>query len=194
MKKGEKRPDLQRARVGLCEICGKEYRAVNDYTDKNGYERRQRYCSKECWSKRARIINHCLYCGKEIITRKSVNKKYCGNDCRNLDYRNRQKGEASHFWRGGKTQEKKLLRTSAEYKSWRGNVFLRGNYTCQECGKSGRDLEPHHIKEVCNYPELMFDIDNGVTLCHECHKNTDNYGYKARWENLTGQKAELLDK
>lgn len=48
-----------------------------------------------------------------------------------------------------------------------------------------RVLEAHHLKEVCNYPEQIFDVDNGVTLCHQCHKETDNYGNKARELKIT---------
>jgi predicted restriction endonuclease len=55
-----------------------------------------------------------------------------------------------------------------EYKEWRSQVFKRDDYTCQECG-STESLESHHIKQVTLFPELMFDVDNGITLCKECH-------------------------
>lgn len=175
-KKGKKYPHTQRARIVVCPVCGKEFRAIHEYK-----ERKSVYCSRECWSKRATIINQCKYCNKDIKTTKSVNKVYCSNKCRDLDYRQTHKGELSHFWQGGKTDERKKLQTSAEYKQWRDAVFKRDNYTCQNCGKKTRDLEAHHIKEQCRYPELIFEVSNGLTLCHKCHKLTDNYGYKARW-------------
>lgn len=178
MRKGEIRPDLYKARIGICPICENEFRAVKDFK-----ERKQKYCSKECWSIRATIINKCKYCGKNIKTTKSANKVYCNNECRDLDYRNILKGSNSPAWKGGKTKETKRIRTSSQYKEWRLKVFARDNFKCQLCGNTGRNLEAHHIKEVCNNPNLIFDVDNGVTLCHECHKLTDNYGYKARWNN-----------
>lgn len=188
MRKGEIRPDLYKARIGICPICGKEFRAVKDFK-----ERKQKYCSKECWNKRATIINKCKYCGKDIKTTKSINKVYCNNECRDLGYRNTHKGELSYFWQGGKTKESKLRKTNAQYKEWRNEVFKRDNYICQNCGRHTRDLEAHHIKAQSKYPELIYDVDNGLTLCHECHKLTDNYGYKARWEEFTGQKAIKLN-
>jgi 5-methylcytosine-specific restriction endonuclease McrA len=42
-----------------------------------------------------------------------------------------------------------------------------------------KSIEMDHIKEWCNYPELRFDINNCRTLCSLCHKQTDNYSYKA---------------
>ena len=63
----------------------------------------------------------------------------------------------------------------------------------QRYGKLGKDfIEAHHIKERCTYPELMFDVDNGLTLCHECHKETDNYGWKARWNNEFGGYPRMI--
>lgn len=86
----------------------------------------------------------------------------------------------SHFWQGGKTKKMDILKSSADYRDWRLAVFSRDNYTCQKCGKRNCYIEAHHIKGKSEYPELMFEVDNGITLCHECHKETDNYGNKAK--------------
>jgi len=61
------------------------------------------------------------------------------------------------------------------YKEWRSKVFERDNWTCQTCRKRGVELNAHHIKSWANYPEFRYDLNNGVTLCVECHKLTDNY-------------------
>lgn len=174
-KKGKRYPHTQRARIAVCPICGKEFRAIHEHKG-----RKSVYCSRECWSKRATEYKICPVCGVEFQTSIKRNKIYCSTKCRNLAYRER-KGEQSHFWQGGKTKESDLLRTSAEYKAWRLAVFKRDNFTCKNCGQKKRNIEAHHIKERCRYPELIFDVNNGLTLCHECHKETDNYGWKARW-------------
>lgn len=59
-----------------------------------------------------------------------------------------------------------------KYKEWRSKVFERDNWTCQTCGKRGVYLEPHHIKGWAKYPELRYEVENGVALCIECHKLT----------------------
>ena len=123
-KKGKHYPHTQRARIGVCIVCGKEFRALKDYKN-----RTQKYCSKECWSHRGR-------------------------------------------------KNKKIDR-SPEFRLWKSSVLKRDNYTCQNCGAK-TNLEAHHIKEVCNYPELKYEIENGVCLCNTCHRKTENYGYKAR--------------
>lgn len=63
-----------------------------------------------------------------------------------------------------------------EYREWRTAVFTRDCYTCQECGKLGSSvrLEAHHLKSWHNYPELRYEISNGITLCAQpCHKNAN---------------------
>src|SRR3990167_8518468 len=90
-------------------------------------------------------------------------------------------GANSHWWKGGVTPKHERIRKSTEYKIWRVAVFMRDNYTCQNCGnrsKRGNRLTLHadHIKPFAKYPELRLAIDNGRTLCFECHKQTDTYG------------------
>jgi len=88
------------------------------------------------------------------------------------------KGEEHWNWRGGVTPFNKKLRTHSKWKIWRELVFLRDNFTCQnpKCAycqnKIGSILHPHHIKPVALYPELVFDVNNGITYCKEFHLNS----------------------
>ena len=70
---------------------------------------------------------------------------------------------------GFSTTESHMVRNSSQYVEWRTNVFNRDNYTCQKCGKRGGDLEAHHLYPFAEFPEKRFLVDNGVTLCCECH-------------------------
>lgn len=51
---------------------------------------------------------------------------------------------------------------------WSKIVKARDNKSCRFCGSKDR-VEAHHIKEKQLFPNLIFTIENGVTLCHECH-------------------------
>jgi hypothetical protein len=59
-------------------------------------------------------------------------------------------------------------RYSFESIKWRDAIFKRDNYTCQLCGATA-GLVAHHIRSWVNYPELRFDISNGITLCGGKH-------------------------
>lgn len=85
-------------------------------------------------------------------------------------------GDKNPAWKGGVTPENEKARKSFKYQNWRLSVFERDNYICQDCNiRSGKGnivyLEAHHIKSFKNYTELRFEINNGITLCKECHKN-----------------------
>jgi len=96
-----------------------------------------------------------------------------------------QKGEKNPAWKGGVTPLNEQIRKSLEYELWRKAVFERDGYTCIWCSTrsgKGKNVELHadHIKPFAYFPELRFAIDNGRTLCKDCHKTTDTYGNKVK--------------
>jgi hypothetical protein len=83
-----------------------------------------------------------------------------------------RKGSANWRWSGGP----KRPQLSPEHRVWRHEVFTRDNYTCQNCGaRSGAGnavyLQAHHIRRVADDPFSAYDVDNGKTLCLDCHRN-----------------------
>jgi len=62
------------------------------------------------------------------------------------------------------------------YRDWRLAVFERDDYRCFDCGERGGRLEAHHIYAFAKYPRLRLVMENGITLCRECHKKTPSYG------------------
>jgi len=83
-------------------------------------------------------------------------------------------------WKGGITPENHKIRQSNQYREWRKKVFERDNYSCYFCGKSKTELNAHHLKKFSEYPELRFDIDNGVTACVKCHRELHSGGKNER--------------
>lgn len=72
-------------------------------------------------------------------------------------------------WKGGISSERRRFNASKEAKKWRISVFERDGFKCKICEKVGGELNAHHIKQYAFHPELRLDIDNGITLCKECH-------------------------
>ena len=81
-----------------------------------------------------------------------------------------QLGEKSHSWKGGVSLEESLLRNDGEYKQWTKAIYKRDKWVCQKCGYKGSNLNAHHLKSFTKYIELRYDLDNGITLCKDCHK------------------------
>lgn len=165
-KSGKQYPHLQRARVAQCVKCNKTFRAIKDWKD-----HKQKYCSKLCWSKRrSPEKKKCIHCGKDFETYERKTKIYCTSACQTQNYKERFKGANSHLWKGGRTKANKLLRSRAAYKEWRTAVFKRDSYTCQKCSRNKTYLQAHHKKPIKSYPELIYYVNNGLTLCVDCHQ------------------------
>lgn len=53
---------------------------------------------------------------------------------------------------------------------WRESIFKRDNWRCRISNEDCKgQLEAHHILPWRGFPELRFDINNGITLCHHHH-------------------------
>lgn len=131
-----------------------------------------------------------LHKGKNIPEgiRKKISKSLIGRHC----------GAKNPNWNGGTTSFRTKLRLSEKYKQWRQDIFIRDNFTCQECGQKGGKLEAHHKKSIKlfileikeNLPLLnlfdaamiyvpLWDLNIGITLCKECHKE-ETFGKGAK--------------
>jgi 5-methylcytosine-specific restriction endonuclease McrA len=105
----------------------------------------------------------------------SISQKKIQKDIQNRDYIRIRKS----ITRGGdgdlrridaqRKERKANYRYSEEYK-WSSTVKERDGYQCQHCGQTERSLlHAHHIKQRAAYPELRYDLNNGLTLCQTCH-------------------------
>jgi 5-methylcytosine-specific restriction endonuclease McrA len=110
-------------------------------------------------------------------------KPLCLKHRENISKANR--GSNSYSWKGGVTKLNRLIRFSFEYRQWRSDVFTRDNFICQWCDSKGY-LEAHHLKALWQIIEEnniqnidqafaceeLWNINNGITLCEECHNKT----------------------
>jgi len=146
---------------------------------------------------------HCLCdCGKSLVvlatnlTRNHT--KSCG--CLNSELvtiRNTETtGILSGRWRGGQTPINNRIRGCKLYQCWRLSVYERDNFTCFLCKKSGVKLNSHHIipfsqlletnaistLEEAKNCSALWNIENGISLCENCHLDAHNSNYKFVWK------------
>lgn len=168
-----------------CKYCGTEF--------KNSKHPSQPYCSRPCYDafRYAQKPCVCKVCGKEFTYYQSRGAvKYCSQKCyltQSPLLLNRYvtpRGKGHWNWKGGIIKGRPD-RNLVEYKDWRKAVFERDCYTCTWCGvRNGNGksiyLEADHIESWTDYPELRYEVDNGRTLCKECHRQRTSKQLKAR--------------
>ncbi len=64
------------------------------------------------------------------------------------------------------------------HRAWRAAVLARDRHRCRWCG-SGVDLHVHHVLDAVRCPELARVVENGLTLCGECHYYEAHNGWPA---------------
>lgn len=68
-------------------------------------------------------------------------------------------------------------RNNKEYQIWKSKVNVRDNFTCQDCGKTNVNAA-HHIISWVDNPKLRYEVNNGKTLCVDCHLKYAHRGKK----------------
>jgi len=107
-----------------------------------------------------------------------------------------KKGKKHPSYIDGRSSINSLIRSTSENKDWRRQIFVRDIFTCQKCGYRGHGIEAHHKKPFAEllseflqeYDQFspiedketlvrlaikwqpFWDVDNGETLCEDCHK------------------------
>lgn len=81
------------------------------------------------------------------------------------------RGEKHWNWKGGYPRtNRNMLMQRQDYRDWRKSIFDRDDYTCVMCKRTKVYLNAHHKKSWRDFPDLRYDINNGMTVCEPCHK------------------------
>jgi hypothetical protein len=93
-------------------------------------------------------------------------------------------GEKCHWWKGGITPLRMLIKNCFKHRLWRSDIFTRDDFTCVLCNKRGGRIEVDHypkkfstilfenkiktLEDALNCEEF-WNINNGRTVCRNCH-------------------------
>lgn len=115
-----------------------------------------------------------IKCNKQHIYKCSLDNFNKGKRCPTC-WKEYNKGENSSNWKPTLTEAQRLDNISrgtkdVKLKEWRKAVLNRDNYTCQKCAlKLDKGLEVHHILGWAEYPNLRYEVTNGIAFCTTCH-------------------------
>ncbi len=152
-----------------CENCKKFFKAFAF--------RKQRFCSMSCaryktvWNKGNEdklVKSICKVCPNTIEYYKSNSHEFCSRVCMGK-FNSKEK---HYLWVKDRTHLKddSKDRGGQLHREWSKNVKNRDKWSCRiaDINCEGR-LEAHHILGWKLHPELRYQINNGITLCHAHH-------------------------
>lgn len=165
----------------ICQQCKTEFKVIP------AREKTAKFCSVKCRADWRSINwngkNHprwqggerekkCQECGKFFSHQPPATyatfkkQRFCSHEC-GWKGQHYNSGAEHYAWREDR-QTRRLAR-NGKHRSWANAVISRDKAACQICGATKAELHAHHIKSWRDYPELRWDIDNGQTLCAQCH-------------------------
>ena len=123
----------------------------------------------------------CANCFKPFRRYRGILSKnnFCGYDCYHEWMVGNTAGENSINWKGGITAISSNGLKTIEWRTVRSELFARFPF-CVLCGSLDH-LQGHHIKKRDTRPDLIYSIENLVTLCRGCHASIK--GKETDWED-----------
>lgn len=101
------------------------------------------------------------------------NERYSDKEATCPKCKKKKENERQAYYREQNSEKDNMLRT-ARWRRMRDYIIKRDGGFCQRCWiKYGilndKNLEVNHIKSRLHYPELMWDENNLITVCHTCN-------------------------
>lgn len=123
---------------------------------------------KSSWNKG--LKNFMSEDGKKRMIKSKIGEPLSEEHKRKIGIANKGKrsGSKCNFWNGGVS----LINDkhdSRECFLWVKNVYKKDLYTCRRCGYKGKNLNAHHVKNFTQEKNLRYVLENGITLCKNCH-------------------------
>ena len=115
---------------------------------------------------------HTEVCSRLIAINKgnAGNRFYCSDKCKHNCSIFKQKDYPKGFINTDNNRQ--------DQSDWSNMIKERDNFECQKCGATD-NLVAHHIEGLNVNPLESVDVDIGITLCIDCHKEAhDNIGCK----------------
>lgn len=131
-----------------------------------------------------------------LALKKRKGEKRIWSEERRKRFKERMSGERHPLWIKDRTQIdlNKRRHWSTKCIKWRESVFLRDGYKCKINNKDCcSTIQAHHILNWKDYPELRFDINNGITLClaHHPRKRAEEKRLALFFKELVSVSKEL---
>lgn len=149
-----------------CKSCAKRKRSCDDMLGKKfGRLTVTSYADKH-FESGGTLMNCVCDCGKKVSVSASHLKDGHTSSCGCFRIENLL-GDKNPTYNPNLTeQERNSFRTRVQ--TWAKRVKERDGFTCQVCGSNSK-LIAHHLNSYASDKDKRIDIDNGVTMCRDCH-------------------------
>lgn len=109
---------------------------------------------------------------KESLSKAKLGRPHILSEIGKISFRKKMSAENNPKW----IKDRSLIKVGDRdlhdplTKQWRQQVKIRDNFTCRIADiKCNGRLEVHHILRWSEFPELRYQVNNGITLCHAHH-------------------------